>query len=122
MKKKIVAIVYGIMIAALAVAFFQNREGHVAHKINNADGTYSGSLTLGTASSTGTFYYVGAAIGNAVSKVVPINVNVQATSGSNENISMTLNHDIDLGMILFTVLITEPCHIKMQDLRKILER
>ena len=65
MKKKIVAIVYGIMIAALAVAFFQNREGHVAHKINNADGTYSGSLTLGTASSTGTFYYVGAAIGNA---------------------------------------------------------
>lgn len=32
MKKKIVAIVYGIMIAALAVAFFQNREGHVAHK------------------------------------------------------------------------------------------
>ncbi|WP_373243115.1 TAXI family TRAP transporter solute-binding subunit [Lacrimispora indolis] len=98
MKKKIVAIVYGIMIAALAVAFFQNREGHVAHKINNADGTYSGSLTLGTASSTGTFYYVGAAIGNAVSKVVPINVNVQATSGSNENISMTLNHDIDLGM------------------------
>ena len=98
MKKKIVAIVYGIMIAALAVAFFQNREGHVAHKINNADGTYSGSLTLGTASSTGTFYYVGAAIGNAVSKVVPINVNVQATSGSNENISITLNHDIDLAM------------------------
>lgn len=98
MKKKIVAVVYGIMIAALIVAFFQNRDGHVARKITNPDGSYSGSLALGTASSTGTFYYVGAAIGNAVSKVVPINVNVQATSGSNENISMTLNHDIDLGM------------------------
>lgn len=84
MKKKIVAVVYGIMIAALVVAFFQNRDGHVARKITNPDGSYSGSLTLGTASSTGTFYYVGAAIGNAVSKVVPINVNVQATSGSNE--------------------------------------
>ena len=98
MKKKIVAVVYGIMIAALVVAYFQNRDGHVARKFKKPDGSYSGSLTLGTASSTGTFYYVGAAIGNAVSKVVPINVNVQATSGSNENISMTLNHDIDLGM------------------------
>lgn len=98
MKKKIVAVVYGIMIVALVIAFFQNRDGHVARKITNSDGTYSGSLTLGTASSTGTFYYVGAAIGNAISKVVPININVQATSGSNENISMVLNQDIDLGM------------------------
>lgn len=98
MKKKIVTVIYGVMIAALAVAFFQNREGHVAQKIVHEDGSYSGSLTLGTASSTGTFYYVGAAIGNAVSKVAPLNINVQATSGSNENISMTLNHDIDLGM------------------------
>lgn len=98
MKKKITAIAYGIMIVALVVAFFQNREGHVAKKTVNPDGTYSGSLTLGTASSTGTFYYVGAAIGNAVSQQTPININVQATSGSNENISMILNHDIDLGM------------------------
>ena len=98
MKKKITAVVYGIMIIALVFAYFQNREGHVAKKIENADGTYSGSLTLGTASSTGTFYYVGAAIGNAVSKATPLNINVQATSGSNENISMTLNQDIDLGM------------------------
>ncbi len=98
-KKNIaVAIVYGIMIAALVVAFFQNREGHPARKVVNPDGSYSGSLTLGTASSTGTFYYVGAAIGNAVSKVSPLNINVQATSGSNENISMVVNHDIDLGM------------------------
>lgn len=59
MKKKIVAVVYGIMIAALIVAFFQNRDGHVARKITNPDGSYSGSLTLGTASSTGTFYLCG---------------------------------------------------------------
>ncbi len=98
MKKKIVAIVYGILIALLLVAFSQNREGHVAKKQVNADGSYSGSLTLGTASSTGTFYYVGAALGNAVSKSTSLNINVQATSGSNENISMVLNKDIDLGM------------------------
>lgn len=98
MKKKITTIVYGIMIAMLLIAFFQNRDGHVAKKIVNPDGSYSGSLTLGTASSTGTFYYVGAAIGNAVAKAGTLNINVQATSGSNENISMVLNHDIDLGM------------------------
>ncbi len=98
MKNKIVGIVYGILILALVVAFFQNRDGHVARKITNPDGSYTGSLTLGTASSTGTFYYVGAAIGNAVSKAAPLNINVQATSGSNENISMVLNQDIDLGM------------------------
>ena len=86
------------MAVMLVIAFFQNREGHVARKVVNPDGSYSGSLTLGTASSTGTFYYVGAAIGNAVSKATPLNINVQATSGSNENISMILNHDIDLGM------------------------
>jgi TRAP transporter TAXI family solute receptor len=98
MRKKIVAIVYGIMIVLLAIAFFQNREGHPAKKIANGDGTYSGSLTWGTASSTGTFYYVGAAMGNAIADVTPLNINVQATSGSNENISMVLNNDIDLGM------------------------
>ena len=98
MKNKITAIVYGIMIAALIVAFFQNSDGHVARKVTNPDGTFSGSLTLGTASSTGTFYYVGAAIGNAVSSSTPLNINVQATSGSNENISMVINQDIDLGM------------------------
>jgi hypothetical protein len=58
----------------------------------------SGNLTLGTASSTGTFYYVGAAIGNAVSKAGKLNVLVQATNGSNENVAMCQSGDIDLGM------------------------
>ena len=58
----------------------------------------SGNLTLGTASSTGTFYYVGAAIGNAVTKAGKLNVLGQATSGSNENVAMAQSGDIDLGM------------------------
>ena len=58
----------------------------------------SGNLTLGTASSTGTFYYVGAAIGNAVSDAGKLNVLVQATAGSNENVAMAQSGDIDLGM------------------------
>ena len=57
-----------------------------------------GNLTLGTASSTGTFYYVGAAIGNAVSDAGKLNVLVQATAGSNENVAMAQSGDIDLGM------------------------
>lgn len=58
----------------------------------------SGNLTLGTASSTGTFYYVGAAIGNAVSNAGKLNVLVQATNGSNENVAMCQTGDIDIGM------------------------
>lgn len=58
----------------------------------------SGNLTLGTASSTGTFYYVGAAIGNAVTNAGKLNVLVQATNGSNENVAMCQTGDIDLGM------------------------
>lgn len=58
----------------------------------------SGNLTLGTASSTGTFYYVGAAIANAVSKAGKLNVLVQATNGSNENVAMCQTGDIDMGM------------------------
>lgn len=61
-------------------------------------GMASGNITLGTASSTGTFYYVGAAIGNAVSEAGKLNVLVQATAGSNENVAMTQSGDIDLGM------------------------
>lgn len=58
----------------------------------------SGNITLGTASSTGTFYYVGAAIGNAVSEAGELNVLVQATAGSNENVAMAQSGDIDIGM------------------------
>lgn len=60
--------------------------------------TVSGNLTLGTASSTGTYYYVGAAIGNAVSEAGKLNVLVQATAGSNENVAMAQSGDIDIGM------------------------
>lgn len=56
------------------------------------------NLVMGTASSTGTFYYVGAAIGNAVSDASELNVMVQATAGSNENVALVLSKDIDIGM------------------------
>lgn len=56
------------------------------------------NLVIGTASSTGTFYYVGAAIGNAVSDASELNVMVQATAGSNENVALALSKDIDIGM------------------------
>ena len=56
------------------------------------------NLVVGTASSTGTFYYVGAAIGNAISENSELNVMVQATAGSNENVALTLSKDIDIGM------------------------
>lgn len=56
------------------------------------------NLVIGTASSTGTFYYVGAAIGNAVSEASDLNVMVQATAGSNENVALALSKDIDIGM------------------------
>ena len=48
------------------------------------------NLVIGTASSTGTYYYVGAAIGNSVSDASELNVMVQATAGSNENVALVL--------------------------------
>ena len=56
------------------------------------------NTVVGTASSTGTFYYVGAAIGKAVSDNSDLNVMVQATAGSNENVALALSKDIDIGM------------------------
>ena len=56
------------------------------------------NLVIGTASSTGTYYYVGAAIGNSVSDASELNVMVQATAGSNENVALVLSRDIDIGM------------------------
>ncbi len=56
------------------------------------------NIVVGTASSTGTFYYVGAAIGNAISENSDLNVMVQATAGSNENVALILSGDIDIGM------------------------
>ncbi|MDO4483746.1 MAG: TAXI family TRAP transporter solute-binding subunit [Clostridia bacterium] len=58
----------------------------------------SGDLVLGTASSTGTFYYVGAAIGNAVSEAGKLKVWVQATAGSGENVQLVQSGDIQIGM------------------------
>lgn len=57
-----------------------------------------GNLVIGTASSSGTFYYVGAAIGNAVSSAGKMNILVQPTNGSNENVIMAQDGDIDIGM------------------------
>ena len=56
------------------------------------------NLVIGTASSTGTYYYVGAAIGNSVSDASELRVMVQATAGSNENVALVLSRDIDIGM------------------------
>ncbi len=55
------------------------------------------SLILGTASTTGTYYQVGAAIGTAVQNA-GLPINVIPTAGSNENVAMAQTMDIDIGM------------------------
>lgn len=77
--------------------------GSSGNDISVSDGpvdaySVSGSITMGTAASSGTFYYVGAAIGNAVSEAGKLNVLVQSTAGSNENVALAQSGDIDIGM------------------------
>lgn len=55
-------------------------------------------VILGTAGTTGTYYYVGAAIGNAVDSACKLNVQVQSTNGSMENIAYAQSGDITIGM------------------------
>ena len=56
-------------------------------------------LTLGTAATTGTYYFVGAAIGNTVSKYNnDLEVLVISTAGGVENIRLITTGEIDIGM------------------------
>lgn len=55
-------------------------------------------ITLGTAGTTGTYYVVGAAIANAVTKVYPnLTVVAQATNGGVENVNLILSGDMEMG-------------------------
>ena len=55
-------------------------------------------LIMGTAGTSGTYYVVGAAMGTAVTNANPVlNVVVQPTKGSAENLRLASNNDIQLG-------------------------
>lgn len=100
--KKYIALILALVVAISMFAGCGSNEtaSSSSSSGSTAEDAYavSGNMTLGTASSTGTFYYVGAAIGNAVSEAGKLNVLVQATAGSNENVAMAQSGDIDLGM------------------------
>lgn len=56
-------------------------------------------LTMGTAATSGTYYYVGAAIGNTVSKLSDdLEVLVISTAGGVENIGLVSKNEIQIGM------------------------
>lgn len=55
-------------------------------------------VVMGTAATSGMYYFVGAAVGAAVDKVSNMHVLVESTSGSMENIAYALSGDIDIGM------------------------
>lgn len=105
MKKWIALILALVMAAGMLVGCSQEETADTSTEGASSEGStaedaysVSGNITLGTASSTGTFYYVGAAIGNAVTEAGQLNVLVQATAGSNENVAMAQSGDIDIGM------------------------
>lgn len=89
--KKILGLVLALCLILTNVSSFALAEDVDAYGV-------SGNLVVGTASSTGTYYYVGAAVGNAVSEAGKLNVLVQATNGSNENVALAQSGDIDIGM------------------------
>lgn len=102
--KKIIALTLCLILTMSLFAGCSGKETPAASNASADAGTeldayaVKGNLTMGTASSTGTFYYVGAAVGNAVSEAGKLNVLVQATAGSNENVALAQSGDIDLGM------------------------
>lgn len=60
--------------------------------------TQTYEMIMGTAGTSGTYYVVGAAMGTAVTNANPaLNVVVQPTKGSAENLRLASNNDIQLG-------------------------
>lgn len=56
-------------------------------------------LTMGTAATSGTYYYVGAAIGNTVSKMSEnLEILVISTAGGVKNVGLISTGEIDIGM------------------------
>lgn len=66
-------------------------------------GTYDAAavtdeIIVGTAATSGMYYFVGAAVGNAIDQGSNMTVLVQSTSGSMENIGYAQSGDIHIGM------------------------
>jgi TRAP transporter TAXI family solute receptor len=55
-------------------------------------------VVMGTAATSGMYYFVGAAVGNAVDKNSAMHVLVQSTAGSMENMAYSQTAEIDIGM------------------------
>ena len=65
----------------------------------NDSNANNGQIILGTGGTAGTYYVVGAAMGNEISKNSDkIEVLVQSTNGSMENINLTNNGEMQMGM------------------------
>jgi len=67
--------------------------------LNSIDASkVSDEVVVGTAATSGMYYFVGAAVGNAVGKNSKLHVLVESTAGSMENMSYAQSGDIDIGM------------------------
>lgn len=61
------------------------------------------NLVMGTASTTGTWYPIGGALCESMSKVDGINVTVQTSGGGVENVRTVASGERDIGMALFSL-------------------
>ncbi|MDL2263857.1 TAXI family TRAP transporter solute-binding subunit [Synergistaceae bacterium OttesenSCG-928-I11] len=86
MKGKITAIVAGLLLAVFATG-------------TNMAQAASHTLAFGTAASTNTYYLVGAAVASLINKYIDgVECNVEVTSGVQENLTLVMKGEAQLGM------------------------
>ena len=93
-----------LMALSLVLVMMAGCGGETAAEGSQGEASQGGAqevtdLNLGTAATSGTYYYVGAAIGNTVSKFSDsLEVLVASSAGGVENISLVTSGELDIGM------------------------
>lgn len=83
---------------AMAAALILSAGAGAAEKPAYDASAVTSEVVMGTAATSGMYYFVGAAVGNAVDNASNMHVLVESTSGSMENIAYAISGDIDIGM------------------------
>lgn len=91
--KKLLAIVLALALVLGLAACGQKPSGDEPAPVEAKD------IVIGTAATSGTYYFVGAALGNVVDQQSEmLNVLVQSTAGGVENVNLVDSGDLDIGM------------------------
>ncbi|MCQ4725836.1 TAXI family TRAP transporter solute-binding subunit [Anaerotignum faecicola] len=93
MKKKLVAVVAGVLAAAIALS------GCSSDASSDASGGGTTKIKLATGGTSGTYYAYGGVIAQAVTDATGISFDVQSTGASKANIGLIADGEVDMAIV-----------------------